>query len=732
MHGLSPGLSLPVNAEIKPMGGVVDCGLGVDSKTSPRRAAIEKAQAELQQEFGIREERKKELEFLEKGGNPLDFKFIHAASISVQSTSLTDQVAEPYVTSEAKGSFTLAASPHGESVESSGRPGGSVGREPNIGDNLLLLNRENNKLHGEKNAKHRSKRGSISHLEQSSHVDGCHNAKDTEDSVIFRLGAKSQAYARRNRSRTGRDCTNLGLTDSGSRHGNRASITSSYTPSPRGTKGSLLELQAQNHAASSISNPKAANPYGAVVPEALAPDDQVDMQLDMMQHNDTCPDTVMDGSPQGVEEVKITENLQGNDSYNQHSSLAEKATNGTSSQLCDIIRKDDFLSVDLISGPLEVNKSKEVTCGAENDNGHGVTDKSITSLDEDDLCHKISVADNINQNLDVDITEKNICANGTCDIHENTDGGQSLMLRKTDGSSGGDLKQTSEATTSMPDNRSLKEELTNDDDPTNPNDASRFQLNFSNSVVQLKDDGCDSRTEAQIEVMPVTNSEPVKLNGEIICEPEKKINNNLADSNCIKTSLLLSSTSGSQEAVLIKRSSASTSEIQTSTAGHKKAHEDAILKEARLIEARFKSAGELSSESKYFEKQQKCHWDFVLEEMTWMANDFMQERLWKTTAASQVSRLIASCGRGKFDQLNILRVQRNVARSLAKAVMHFWHAAEALRMGDTTPNAIHHECKLYRLSSSNFMVAEMERDQVGDLVLYVVMTVILSWITMLS
>lgn len=48
MHGLSPGLSLPVNAEIKPMGGVVDCGLGVDSKTSPRRAAIEKAQAELQ------------------------------------------------------------------------------------------------------------------------------------------------------------------------------------------------------------------------------------------------------------------------------------------------------------------------------------------------------------------------------------------------------------------------------------------------------------------------------------------------------------------------------------------------------------------------------------------------------------------------------------------------------------------------------------------------------------
>ncbi|RRT85238.1 hypothetical protein B296_00000787 [Ensete ventricosum] len=138
----------------------------------------------------------------------------------------------------------------------------------------------------------------------------------------------------------------------------------------------------------------------------------------------------------------------------------------------------------------------------------------------------------------------------------------------------------------MPDNRSLKEELTDADDPTNPNDASSFQLNFSNSVVQLKDDGCDSRTEAQIEVMPVTNSEPVKLNCEIFCEPEKKIDNDLADSNCIKTRLLLCSTSGSQEAVLIKRSSGSASELRTSTAGHKKAHEDAILKEARLIEVR--------------------------------------------------------------------------------------------------------------------------------------------------
>ena len=47
MHGCSSGYVLPVNAEVDSMGGVVDGGVGIGLKTSPRRAAIEKAQAEL-------------------------------------------------------------------------------------------------------------------------------------------------------------------------------------------------------------------------------------------------------------------------------------------------------------------------------------------------------------------------------------------------------------------------------------------------------------------------------------------------------------------------------------------------------------------------------------------------------------------------------------------------------------------------------------------------------------
>lgn len=47
MHGCSSGSALIVNAEVDSMGGVVDGGVGIGLKTSPRRAAIEKAQAEL-------------------------------------------------------------------------------------------------------------------------------------------------------------------------------------------------------------------------------------------------------------------------------------------------------------------------------------------------------------------------------------------------------------------------------------------------------------------------------------------------------------------------------------------------------------------------------------------------------------------------------------------------------------------------------------------------------------
>lgn len=35
----------------------------------------------------------------------------------------------------------------------------------------------------------------------------------------------------------------------------------------------------------------------------------------------------------------------------------------------------------------------------------------------------------------------------------------------------------------------------------------------------------------------------------------------------------------------------------------------------------------------------RAHWDYLLEEMQWMATDFAQERRWKVAAAKKVGEL---------------------------------------------------------------------------------------------
>lgn len=121
--------------------------------------------------------------------------------------------------SEAKGSFALTASPHGDSVESSGRLGITTACEPNSADNF---DGENEMLESERKSKHPT-RGSITPSEHSSQLDGSQNVKESEDSPIFHP-KKGQAYRRRNRSRTNRDGPRSSSSDMASRGGHNSSV----------------------------------------------------------------------------------------------------------------------------------------------------------------------------------------------------------------------------------------------------------------------------------------------------------------------------------------------------------------------------------------------------------------------------------------------------------------------------------------------------------------------------
>ncbi|WRX08582.1 hypothetical protein QQP08_001069 [Theobroma cacao] len=428
MHGCNSGSALLVNAEVDSMGGVVDGGVGIGVKTSPRRAAIEKAQAELRQEYDVREERRRELEFLEKmlrcqGGNPLDFKFGNAASVSVQSTSLTDQQAEHFVTSEAKGSFALTASPHGDSVESSGRPGVRAVCEPNSADNLLLFDGESELPEGERKSMHPRKRNTVAPSEQSSQMDGTQNAKESEDSAIFR------PYARRNRSKINRDGARSSSTDMVQGRGGHGSSLPARGAS-KDVKVLTSEINNQKDKnIPSVNTAKSATSNGDLASKVITSDNQLNMELDGGQAvEDTTEQSKADLSETKVDATaskSVTDDLPNEPApVEAHESPVNLAFEEP-----DLVRgKEQVVSTGLECPPGTGMTKAENDIGSNQLNGFGDAKrdrKNIPTegqnssiaigskgLDSESSCTQNSLSLDVNNDNDMCINPKNVDSNG--------------------------------------------------------------------------------------------------------------------------------------------------------------------------------------------------------------------------------------------------------------------------------------------------------------------------------
>lgn len=81
--------------------------------------------------------------------------------------------------------------------------------------------------------------------------------------------------------------------------------------------------------------------------------------------------------------------------------------------------------------------------------------------------------------------------------------------------------------------------------------------------------------------------------------------------------------------------------------------------------------------------REKAHWDYLLEEMTWLATDFAQERKWKKASAKKCARMIMKYHGDKESQFekaekeNILRL-RKIASTISKEIRQFWSSVEKL------------------------------------------------------
>ncbi|GJT69004.1 HAS subgroup protein [Tanacetum coccineum] len=484
------------------MGGGIDGRLGISSTlTLPRSSDLERTQVELRQTFTAAEKYRIELEFLQKGGNPLDLKFESAASVSVQSTSLTDQHQEPFVTSEPKGSFAVTASPYGDSVGSSRDP--SV-CEPNSADSLVLFDGGNKFPEAEKR--------SIAPSDHYSQLDSGKNTKKSGDPAA--LGVPRILYKRRVRSRPNRD-------------GGRSS-------SSRDVKGLVVAASENGNAFSSFdSNLKGSN--ASVTIKDIVSSGHLDTELNGVL----------------AEETTLRQVISTNCSNSE--------LPGTQiGQSLDVSNEDELPA-----------RPRNVRCNGTMEQVlafNEVPGKEGNDLVQEKECNILNIASN---NID------------SCCRSNNEDG---LVLKEVEAFKGSELDL-------------------------------QIELKNPGSVEEIKPDG------------------PTDI-------PEQ--------SACSQNNLNLAI----------------------------KEHEDYILKQAQIIEVNRKRMTELDVSTLPLQNCQISHWDLVLEEMSWLANDFAQERLWKVSAAAQVSRQVALSSQKRYQLQIASRKQKEVAQTLSRDVMEFWHTIE--------------------------------------------------------
>ncbi|XP_009621987.1 chromatin modification-related protein EAF1 B-like isoform X1 [Nicotiana tomentosiformis] len=643
MHGCGAESDPVVNAEVDSMGGVLEGGVGIGNITSPRRSAIEEVQLELRQEYCFLEEKRRELEFLEKGGDPLDFKFGNAASLSVQSTSLTDQHPDQLVTSEAKGSFAITASPHGDSVESSGRLGAPQLCEPNSADNLMLFDGENEFTEGDRSSRHPG-RSKLTPSEQSFKLDRSRNAKELGDSAAF--GVPRKAYKRRYRSRPN-DVKGL-VSDGENPKDQNSSLNIAVPSSPKGCMPvKTLASEVDGVKAAESTTYLKTDDLADSIPEASASRDLLDNQHDQNSHT-------------GVKEMSIQEGPE-----RPPLSLVEEAVGsaGQEGQSCTAAAGlGKQASSSQING-FSCGKSDQKSIP--NDAQSSGAALGTKGLDSESSCTRTTL--DRNNDSEMIMNPKNLDSKGDLkeqlSVPEGTPIIESNLKKQKEVKAGDGCGLTNEVCNSGPKNHqnyfldTSQEEFVSSE----PNLLCEVKDNITTVVEAV------GPSPSETERKPSTNtSDSSNLQKGNACIIGRQVS--------VESRIPEPSQHVSQHGVsnLSPEAQASGINVKLATRGD----EDSILKEAQIIEAKRKRIAELSAVTFPVENRRKSHWDYVLEEMVWLANDFAQERLWKMTAAAQMCHRVAFTARSRFQEQNSSWELKKVAHIMAKAVMGFWQSIE--------------------------------------------------------
>lgn len=458
----------------------------------------------------------------------------------------------------------MTASPHGDSVDSSARPGVPSLSEPNTADNLLLFDGENELPEGEKRSLHSNKRNNIAPSEQSSRIGGSQNAKETEDSAIFR------PYARRNRSKPN--------------HGPRGVS--------RDGKGMLSDTNKQkDNNVLPVSKPKPTSLNGEILSKDPTSNKSLDNELDGLQARQTASGSA------SVPEDKLDSAMNKNFKEDQgimpsQDDIVQTPLVLASGEAKAVGERDPGTSGDLEPQPCASTKpGNESSSGQPNGFGNIKVDRKgvangdqncsaalgMKNFDSESSCAQTSLAKDVNNN--------NMCSNS-----------------KNIGANGNTMEQTSvfEKKLNLTGNGVVKERIntiTGENCATSNNEHATACANDSGSVSIVKSEE-NIHTNGSCVPNKVKDSSNIKglhHNESCISNADKEESGVLMDHpNCIRedncerlkvpTDVSISTT----QSAPVEKITNAVSECQPCTTNNlklpDKAHEDSILEEAKIIE----------------------------------------------------------------------------------------------------------------------------------------------------
>eukprot|EP01050_Picozoa_sp_SAG11_P001807 SAG11_NODE_84_length_17377_cov_78.572578_8_plen_1648_part_00 len=144
------------------------------------------------------------------------------------------------------------------------------------------------------------------------------------------------------------------------------------------------------------------------------------------------------------------------------------------------------------------------------------------------------------------------------------------------------------------------------------------------------------------------------------------------------------------------------------------AHEEKIIRQAKIVQKRREGDAIVKKMSRYAEPpRKKTHWDYLLQEMEWLANDYGEERRWKMALAKKVSAAVLKYHKMKKTKLARQKKMedqnlKKAANRLSKDIKQFWGQVGKLVV-------YKHEVQIEELRRRNvekhmdFMVGQTER-----------------------